>query len=157
MPIDFSPYSLADYFLIATPNLDDTYFSQSLVYICEHNAAGALGLRVNEPLDISIDELLHRMHIDTPLGSLGDMPVLNGGPMQSERGFVLHEQQTAREITFVDMKAVPLTANTTGAEPVVEELKSFYQSSLTIPGGREMTTSKDVLEALSSGDRRAHV
>jgi putative transcriptional regulator len=72
---------------------------------------------------------------------------------------VLHEQQTAHSVTFADMKAVPLTPHD-GSAPVVGDVQdddviddkpSFYASSMMIPGGLEMTTSKDVLEALSSG------
>lgn len=151
MSAQSSPINLAHHFLIAMPGLEDEGFARSVIYLCEHNERGALGIVINKPSDLKLPTLFAKVDLPLRRLDLTDSPVYEGGPVHTERGFVLHEQQTAKEITFVDMKAVPLTANIAGAEPVVEELKSFYQSSLTIPGGLEMTTSKDVLEALSSG------
>jgi putative transcriptional regulator len=117
--------NLTNHFLIAMPNMVDPYFAKSLTYICEHNEQGALGLVVNRPIEMTLGALFERLSL--PLGSadLGSEPVYFGGPVQTERGFVLHERQ--------------------GEE-------SPYTSTLAIPGGGlEMTTSKDVLEAMSNG------
>lgn len=112
------------------PNLEDESFSRSVVYLCEHNERGALGLIINKPSALSLESLLDK--VDLPMGrdDLREDPVFKGGPVQTDRGFVLHD---------------PIMV-----EGVVPE-ESIYASTLTIPGGLEMTTSKDVLEALSSG------
>ena len=146
-----SPINLAHHFLIAMPGLEDEGFARSVVYLCEHNERGALGLVINKPSDLKLPSLFAKVDLPLRRLDLTDTFVYEGGPVHTERGFVLHEQQTAQEITFVDMKAVPLTPTDVDQVPVIEERQSFYQSSLTVPGGLEMTTSKDVLEALSSG------
>ena len=133
------------------PGLEDEGFARSVIYLCEHNERGALGLVINKPSALKLPSLFAKVDLPLRRLDLTESPVYEGGPVHTERGFVLHEQQTAQEITFADMKAVPLTSNAKDAVPVIEEQKSFYQSSLTVPGGLEMTTSKDVLEALSSG------
>lgn len=127
--------NLTHHFLIAMPGLQDELFAKTVVYMCEHSAKGALGLILNKPTDISLKGLFDK--VDMPLGrkDLESEPVFQGGPVQTDRGFVLHE-------------AVHV--------PVVEAVKaenneSVFASTLTIPGGLEMTTSRDVLEALSSG------
>lgn len=121
--------NLTHHFLIAMPGLQDASFARSVVYLCEHSPRGALGLVINKPTDINLKNLFEK--VDLPLGraDLAQTPVLQGGPVQTERGFVLHEAVHAE-----------------GAEG-----ESVYASTMTIPGGLEMTTSKDVLEAISTG------
>lgn len=130
MSDDSAPINLTNHFLIAMPGLADEAFAQSVVYLCEHSERGALGLVINKPSDIKLQNLFDK--VDLPLGrtDLKDAPVFQGGPVQTERGFVLHEAM--------------LPAQTPPAEPV-------YASTMVIPGGLEMTTSRDVLEALSTG------
>lgn len=127
MSADFAPINLTNHFLIAMPGLSDTLFGRSVVFMCEHSERGALGLIINKPSDICLPRLFEK--IDLPMGrdDLQQTPVFQGGPVQTERGFVLHE-------------ALP-----------AGEGESVYASTLSIPGGLEMTTSKDVLEAMSSG------
>jgi putative transcriptional regulator len=127
MSADFAPINLTHHFLIAMPGLSDALFGRSVVYLCEHSERGALGLVINKPSDIHLPRLFEK--IDLPMGryDLQQAPVFHGGPMQTERGFVLHE-------------ALP-----------AGEGESVYASTLSIPGGLEMTTSKDVLEAMSLG------
>lgn len=127
---DSASIDLTHHFLIAMPGLEDEAFSRSVVYVCEHGKRGALGLVINKPSDIGLRELFDK--VDLPLGreDLQDSIVFHGGPLQTERGFVLHER----------------------VRPLGEETReTAYQSTLTIPGGLEMTTSRDVLEALSGG------
>lgn len=112
------------------PGLDDALFSKSVVYVCEHNANGALGLVINKPSEIDLNGLFDKVNLPLERGDLGAQPVFHGGPVQTERGFVLHDQSPASE----DEAPSPL-----------------YASTLSIPGGMEMTTSKDVLEALANG------
>ena len=126
---DFAPTNLTNHFLIAMPGLQDAVFSRSVVYLCEHNAHGALGLVINKLCDIDLKRLFEKVDLPLRREDLSNAPVFQGGPVQTERGFVLHEH---------------LIAADQSAEPV-------YASTLTIPGGLGMTTSKDVLEALSSG------
>ena len=115
------------HFLIAMPGLQDDAFAKSVIYMCEHSERGALGLVINKPSDINLKKLFEKVELPLHREDLTLAPVFQGGPVQTERGFVLHESIV-----------VP------GNEPV-------YASTMTIPGGLEMTTSKDVLEALSTG------
>ena len=112
------------------PSLEDSVFERSVVYVCEHSLRGALGLIINKPTDLSLPSLFERIELNFGREDLRDMPVFLGGPVQTERGFVLHDPMR-------------------GADAASEE--SGYASTLRIPGGLDMTTSKDVLEALASG------
>jgi putative transcriptional regulator len=152
--------NLTHHFLIAMPGMEDATFAKTVVYMCEHTERGALGLVINRPTDLKLPSLFAKVDLPLRRTDLADTPVFDGGPMHSERGFVLHEQQLAQTITFVNMQDAPLTPHD-GSAPVITEADTdshaddkaapFYASSLCIPGGLEMTTSKDVLEALSSG------
>ena len=126
MPADFAPINLTNHFLIAMPGLSDELFGRSVVFMCEHSERGALGLVINKPSDILLPRLFEK--VDLPMGrdDLALQPVFQGGPVQTERGFVLHEAMAG-------------------------EGESVYASTLSIPGGLEMTTSRDVLEAMASG------
>jgi putative transcriptional regulator len=130
MPAESVSINLTHHFLIAMPGLEDESFSRSVVYLCEHNERGALGLIINKTSTLSLQALLHK--IDLPLGrqDLQNDLVLRGGPVQTDRGFVLHD---------------PIIIE--GAK----DDESAYASTMTIPGGLEMTTSKDVLEAIAHG------
>ncbi len=126
MAMDSAPINLTHHFLIAMPGLNDAAFAKSVVYMCEHSDRGALGLVINKPSEINLQNLFDKVELPLRRGDLTGSPVFQGGPVQTERGFVLHECMLA------------------GSE-------SVYASTMTIPGGLEMTTSKDVLEALSTG------
>ena len=130
MSADFASTNLTNHFLIAMPGLRDEVFSRTVVYVCEHSERGALGLVINKICDIDLRRLFERVDLPLHRADLSNAPVFQGGPVQTERGFVLHEH------IFLD------------ADKPVE---TVYASSLSIPGGLEMTTSKDVLEALASG------
>ncbi len=131
MNAEIPSINLTHHFLIAMPSMQDDTFNKSVVYMCEHSERGALGLVINKPSEMTMKGLFEK--VDLPLGRL-DLtlsPVFQGGPVHTERGFVLHEP-----IVLAD----PSTTN----DPI-------YASTLSIPGGLEMTTSRDVLEALSTG------
>ena len=81
---------LANQFLIAMPSLADPNFSQTVTYMCDHNEDGAMGLVINRPLDLDIDALLLHLDIKDTRCSTGYIPIYQGGPVQTERGFVLH-------------------------------------------------------------------
>jgi putative transcriptional regulator len=114
-------------FLIAMPGMGDESFAGAVVYLCEHTDKGALGLVINKPIDIKLKNLFEKVELTLDREDIAEEPVYYGGPVQTERGFVLHER-----------------LDTDG---------DHYSSTLAIPGGvLEMTTSKDVLEALSNGN-----
>lgn len=117
---------LTHHFLIAMPGMADGTFSGAVVYLCEHTDQGALGLVINRPIDITLRDLFEKVELTLDREPLASQPVFFGGPVQTERGFVLHER--------------------------LGDDGGHYNSSLAIPAGDlEMTTSKDVLEALANG------
>jgi len=116
---------LTNQFLIAMPGMVDDNFAGTVVYLCEHSDNGALGLVINRPTDINLKNLFERVDLSLDRDDLAARPVFYGGPVQTERGFVLHEG--------------------------LGDDGEHYSSTLKISGGLEMTTSRDVLEALSSG------
>ena len=122
--------NLTNHFLIAMPGMEDSSFSKSVVYLCEHTEKGALGLIINKPSDITLQSLLAKVDLSLGREDLADTPVFQGGPVQTERGFVLHD---------------PMLASN------AEISEAAYASTMQVAGGLEMTTSKDVLEALSTG------
>lgn len=112
--------SLANHFLIAMPALDDPNFSRSVTWLCEHNEEGAMGIVINRPSDIRTGELFQ--HLELPI-SASDVqaPVLIGGPVQTDRGFVIHRPG------------------------------STWISTWPVSDAASITTSKDVLQAMAHG------
>ena len=110
------------HFLIAMPAMADQNFSHTLTYVCEHNEDGALGIVINRPTEMTLSSLFEQ--IDVPLAdkALRRMPVHFGGPVQVDRGFVLHR---------------PL---------------GNWLSTLAVDDEVGLTTSKDVLEAVARGE-----
>ena len=121
--ISYSADHLANQFLIAMPGMRDPRFAGSVIYLFEHTERGAMGLVVNKPTEVDLATLFDKIELKLEIAPLLDRPVYFGGPVQVERGFVLHE-------------------------PAIDD---SYNSSLLVPGGLTMTTSKDVLEAVASG------
>ena len=123
---DLPPLALADHFLIAMPSMLDPIFGGTVVYVCEHNAGGALGMIINRPTDMTMDVLFERLELSLEINPHGQAmprgPVMFGGPVQVERGFVLHA-------------------------PAAD-----YTSSLTVSDQVALTTSRDVLEAVARGE-----
>jgi putative transcriptional regulator len=122
--ISYSADHLANQFLIAMPGMVDANFAGSVIYLFEHNARGAMGLVVNKPTEVDLATLFDKIELKLEIAPLLEQPVYFGGPVQIERGFVLHESNK----------------------------NLSYSSSLIIPGGLTMTTSKDVLEAVAIGN-----
>ena len=180
MTADSASINLTHHFLIAMPGLEDEAFAKSVVYVCEHSERGALGLVINKPSDLSMEGLFEKVDLSLHRQDLMNSPVLQGGPVHTERGFVLHDALWSHEADQVGEVAAPLVQKTVQAsEPEVQaaaetendsakenaveaaqeaaalsavsDKESVYASTMTIPGGLEMTTSKDVLEALSMG------
>jgi putative transcriptional regulator len=180
MTADSLSINLTHHFLIAMPSLEDEIFAKSVVYVCEHSERGAMGLVINKPSDLSMEGLFEKVDLSLHRQDLMNAPVLQGGPVHTERGFVLHDALWSHEAEQVGEVATPLaqetaqasesevqaaaeTENDAAKENAVEaaqeaaalsavsDKESVYASTMTIPGGLEMTTSKDVLEALSIG------
>ena len=122
--ISFSATHLANQFLVAMPGMVDPNFSRSVIYLFEHTERGAMGLVVNRPTELDLATLFDKIELKLEIAPLLEQPVYFGGPVQVERGFVLHESHP----------------------------NPSYSSSLIIPGGLTMTTSKDVLEAVAIGN-----
>jgi putative transcriptional regulator len=95
MSADSASINLTHHFLIAMPGLEDETFAKSVVYLCEHSERGALGLVINKPSDINLQSLLQKVDLDLRRQDLTDTPVFQGGPVQTERGFVLHDAMQA--------------------------------------------------------------
>jgi putative transcriptional regulator len=210
--------SLAGNFLIAMPSLANDDFARSVIYVCNHSEHGAMGLVINKASEQKMSQLFEK--VDLPLGraDLQSQPVYQGGPVQTERGFVLHERmdepqevRTPEELLMAQQKDLATThapevsedtrdasgtgggsgldadesvpppqaqrenENEEGGDADAEDLsnpaslqavlmrsiktqlalvasqQTAYDLSLRVPGGIEMTSSRDVLEALSSG------
>lgn len=109
------------HFLIAMPSMADSVFSKSLIYVCEHNEQGALGIIVNRPTNLTLGELFAQIKAPLSKPELKQLPVHYGGPVQTDRGFVLHE-------------------------PIGQ-----WQSTLPINDKVGLTTSKDILHAVGLG------
>src|SRR5690554_572898 len=112
--------SLQNNFLVAMPNLKDPFFERSVTYICEHNEEGAMGLVINQPLDITLAGLLKQVDIEVSNSNLENIQVFAGGPVGTDRGFVLHSPQDG------------------------------WRSSLQLSDEVMVTTSKDILESFGS-------
>ncbi|MBU0753141.1 MAG: YqgE/AlgH family protein [Gammaproteobacteria bacterium] len=121
--------NLTHHFLIAMPAMADPNFSRTLTYICEHNAEGALGIVVNRPTDMDLATLFER--VDIPLATGGHafsgLPVYFGGPVQTDRGFVLHR-------------------------PI-----GSWQSTLKVDHSIALTSSRDILQSMSESGEPGEV
>ena len=117
-----SSSSLTAHFLIAMPAMDDPNFAQGVTLLCQHNDEGAMGLMINRVSEFTLGEVLEQMQIVTESQQLADIPVLIGGPVQPDRGFVLHNDP--RE----------------------------WSSTLRFGNGLAISTSRDILEAMAKGE-----
>lgn len=116
--------NLTNHFLVAMPSMQDPHFKRGVVYVCEHNEEGAMGLVINQPIDISIGSMLEQIEVERQLpvknpNSL-EQRVLNGGPVSEDRGFVLHQP------------------------------KGGFDSSININEEISVTTSQDILPLLGT-------
>lgn len=114
-----STTNLQNHFLIAMPNLSDGIFANSLTYICTHTDQGAMGIVINHPLDLSLNEIFSHLEI-TDISSPHSEKILAGGPVHMDRGFVLH-RNTAES----------------------------WDSTLKISSQIALTTSQDILAAIA--------
>jgi putative transcriptional regulator len=114
--------SLSNHFLIAMPALSDPNFHHTATFICEHNDGGALGLVINRLMDMQLGDILEHMDIEAVRSGVAKQPVYMGGPVQNDRGFVLHE---------------PL---------------GDWEATLKVTDDTGITSSRDILEAIARGE-----
>ncbi len=112
---------LNNQYLIAMPGMDDPNFAQTVTLVCEHSEQGALGIVINRPLTMDLGDVFAQLGLDASQSRVTTQHVLHGGPVQNDRGFVLHSAGPSWESTL----------------PVSERL--------------HVTTSRDILDALASG------
>ncbi len=117
-----SSINLTNHFLIAMPSMADPHFSRTLTYVCEHSDQGALGIVINRPIDMTLQALFERLSLELGDHGLAAAPIYFGGPVQTDRGFVLH---------------VPA---------------GNWQATLRVRDAIGLTTSKDILEAVGRGE-----
>jgi putative transcriptional regulator len=123
--------NLVNHFLIAVPGMVEGLFADSVIYVCQHPTnAGAMGLMINKPAEVDVTGLFRQLELPLERAELADMQVLRGGPVQPERGYVLHDPM--------------MIAGGKGDE-------FAYAATLRVPGGLDLTSSRDVLEAISVG------
>ena len=115
-------FNLTDHFLIAMPQLEDPNFVRSVTYICAHNEEGAMGIVINRPLDMALAEVLTQMELAANDPLIGELPVYLGGPVHTDRGFVLHR-------------------------PV-----HHWNSTIAVTAEVAVSTSRDILEAIARGE-----
>lgn len=113
--------NLSNHFLIAMPTLADPNFHHAVTYICEHNLEGAMGLIINRPMDLNLSDVLQQMDIEVKDKQIEQVSVFYGGPVQEERGFVLHQPAT------------------------------LWESSVIVSDELAITTSKDILIEIAQG------
>ena len=156
MSLDSAAIDLTHHFLIAMPGLEDALFEHSVVYVCEHNERGALGLIINKPSDLLLSGLFEKIALTLNRTDLSDAPVFLGGPVQTERGFVLHEPmgQGGESVYSSTLVIKGESSETAPEQDPIDESESESEPDgevNTSPARLEMTTSKDVLEAMAEG------
>ena len=114
-------FTLTNHFIIAMPSLNDPNFEQSVSYICEHNNEGAMGIVINRPVHLGFAELCDQLDIEITDPDAVNIPVFEGGPVETERGFILH---------------TPL---------------GNWESTLKITDDIGLTMSQDIIEAIANG------
>ena len=102
--------NLTNHFLIAMPGMADPFFAKTVTYLCQHNADGALGIIINRPSELTLGDIMQQMNIELGAGDIGATPVFFGGPVQPERGFVLHEPLGHWDSTLQVSPAISLTS-----------------------------------------------
>jgi len=120
---DFETTCLTNQFLIAMPNLEDPEFFHTVSYVCNHDNQGAMGVTINRPLDVGLGDLLEHLQMPTDDPDISSIPVFAGGPVQADRGFVLHH--------------TPKTTNTE------------WDVSMVVSDSISLTMSQDIIEAIA--------
>ena len=124
--MEMQPTNLTNHFLIAMPALTDPNFFQTVTYICAHNNEGAMGIIINRPLDLELGDVLSQMKMQRPESAINATMVFHGGPVQQERGFVIHKP--SRE----------------------------WEATINVGDDIGVATSRDILEAVANGSGPEH-
>lgn len=103
--------SLEGQLLIAMPGMLDPNFSETVTFICKHDADGAVGIVVNRPSDMSLGDVCRQLELDSRLGADAEQPVMNGGPVHPDRGFVLHTSEQLFDSTFDSNAPIKVTVS----------------------------------------------
>lgn len=103
--------SLKNHFLIAMPTLEDPLFFRSVTYLCEHNDQGAIGIVINQPLDLCLEDIFSQMGIKTESLLIAKQVVFAGGPTHRERGFILHKKGLGFQNTIEVSQDISLTTS----------------------------------------------
>lgn len=119
---DFEPTCLTNQFLIAMPNLEDPNFFHTVSYICNHDDSGAMGVTINRPLDVGLGDLLEHLKIPTDDPDIASIPVFAGGPVQADRGFVLHRTQKTNDNEWEASMAVSDIISLTMSQDIIEAI-----------------------------------
>ena len=119
--------NLTGQILIAMPAMQDPYFAKSVILVCNHDADGAMGIILNHPLDLQLGELFEQLQLQSAEPALQRRQIFFGGPVQVERGFVLHSPATE------------------------------FNTTLELSHGLGLTSSKDILEAAARGEAPEHM
>jgi len=120
------PFNLRNHFLLAMPTPADSTFAHTVAYIFEHSDQGAMGIVINRPLELTLNDIFRQLNIEEVQPDHVDLPVFSGGRIQTERGFVIHSTDQARQ-------------------PALR-----WEASVNMEGGISVTTSKDILEAIAN-------
>ena len=115
-------FDLTNQFLIAMPAMGDPNFSKTVTYVCAHNDDGAMGIVINRPLEIELEEVFAQMHINNANPATTSQPVYQGGPVHRDRGFVIHH-------------------------PAQD-----WESTIRVTKELAVSTSRDILEAMGKGE-----
>jgi putative transcriptional regulator len=113
---------LTGHLLIAMPSMMDPNFHHTVTYVCEHNEHGAMGLVINRPLDIDLDEVFQQLSLAKTSSEMANTPILRGGPVELERGFVIHDSTDE------------------------------WESTARVTDSIQVTTSQDILSAMAAGN-----
>lgn len=116
--------SLTNHFLIAMPSLNDPNFEQSVSYICEHNNEGAMGVVINRPTTLSFSDLCEQLEIELTDSDVANYPIFDGGPVETDRGFILHTPIGEWESTLTVSKDIGLTMS----QDIIEAIAEGYDS-----------------------------
>jgi putative transcriptional regulator len=113
---------LSDQFLVAMPNLTDSQFSHTVSYLCQHNEEGALAVVINKTAGMTLGNILEQMGIACSIKQVNDCPIFAGGPVQQERGFIIHSKDS-----------------------------TVWDSSISVSESTSLTSSRDILESIAEG------
>lgn len=124
---DLTPGSLRDQFLIAMPGVHNNAFAHTVTYICEHSDKGAMGIVINNVMPLALRDIFTQMQLTADHNGAGKQPIFAGGPVQVERGFVLHPTEAGE-----------------------------WQSTLRVSSQVSLTASRDIIEAIAEGRGPSH-